>query len=73
MSLFDKIQSMIDQSGDGRIGFEDLEALRSGENGGAINELESIADHNQDGKLGMEDIQNLDAGGLLDEIKNRFL
>lgn len=65
MSLLDDIRAKADQNGDGKLSLDDLEALRSGDNGNVIDRLkESVT--GKDGKLDFNDIKNLN----LDELKN---
>lgn len=72
MDLFEQLKNIADKNGDGKIGFDDLEALKNGENNPLIDQLEQQADQNADGKLDMADLEGLNFQDLLGNINNFF-
>lgn len=70
MSLLDDIKAKADLNGDGKIGPEDLESLKNGENNEQLDQLKSVADQNGDGKLSFDDIKNFDLGKTVEDAKN---
>ena len=72
MSLLDDIKTKADANGDGKLNSEDLESLRSGNNGQLIDKLKAAADQNDDGKLSFEDVKNFDFGSTITNIKAMF-
>lgn len=79
MSLLDDIKAKADANGDGKINMEDLEALRTDENGSIIDQLkEKVA--GEDEKLNFDDIKNIDfnalgsaAGDAINDAKDSLL
>lgn len=72
MELFEQLKNIADKNGDGKIGFEDLETLKNGENNSLIDQLEQQADQNADGKLDISDLEGLNFQDLLGNITNLF-
>lgn len=63
MSLLDDIKAKADANGDGKINLDDLEALRTGDNGNIIDQLKEKA-LGSDGKLDMNDLTNFNFDGI---------
>lgn len=72
MSLLDNLKNKVDQSEDGRLSKDDLEAMKDGEgdNDSWIDKLKEKADQNEDGKIGKDDLSGLSSslGGMKDKL-----